>query len=202
LIFICPLPKFWNDIYQSLVSEHKKASKYKPNIAKPPVPLILAGWAYSSDNEKQIRWQKTIDWAEENGFSKHLRKLEEKDSYFVDTVSEYSDGPLGGPMHLLWDGTTKEKISLEEKKLVLAFFQSNWIQIAGEEIANVSIPTRITGKKGRQLEVKVHKGATCPWGSWTYLPNDDRRRIFTELRKNVNQGQDFAFFDHINFIED
>jgi hypothetical protein len=33
----------------------------------PPKPLILAGWAYSSDIEKKERWEETVGWASNNG---------------------------------------------------------------------------------------------------------------------------------------
>ncbi len=96
--FICPLPQVWNEIYQKLVlacDEAKSAS-----ISKPPVPLILNGWTFSSDKEKSIRWKETVEWAKTYGFQNLISKLNESESYFGnpddtfnygnDFVSDYS----------------------------------------------------------------------------------------------------------------
>ena len=41
----------------------------------PPVPLILAGWAYSNDVEKRSRWQETLAWADHHGLGTLLSDI-------------------------------------------------------------------------------------------------------------------------------
>lgn len=76
---ICPLPVLWNEIFQEL----SKHAITKSGLTEGPLkPLILAGWAYSSDNEKSVRWQETVAWAELNGCRRMIERLTEKDFYF------------------------------------------------------------------------------------------------------------------------
>jgi hypothetical protein len=55
---ICPLPPRWATVYSRL-----KAIAEAEGFPAPPRPLILAGWAFSSDSEKQRRWVQTMKWA-------------------------------------------------------------------------------------------------------------------------------------------
>lgn len=71
---ICLIPNIWNDF-------NIKIKALKPeNIPEPPIPLILAGWNYSSDYEKELRWAETVDWCKKYGFESELELL--KDEYF------------------------------------------------------------------------------------------------------------------------
>jgi hypothetical protein len=47
----------------------------------PPKPLILAGWAYSSDEEKAERWEETIAWATFNGCAEVISQIKDEDFY-------------------------------------------------------------------------------------------------------------------------
>lgn len=49
----------------------------------PPKPLILAGWAYSSDIEKMKRWDETVSWANANGCEKIINEIPDSDFYFA-----------------------------------------------------------------------------------------------------------------------
>ncbi len=45
-IFVCPMPHKWHQIYERL----KEASDTAGLVnAAPPIPLILAGWAFSTE---------------------------------------------------------------------------------------------------------------------------------------------------------
>ena len=85
--FICPQPIPWNDIHRALTAFHRKHGSDAP---PPPVPLILAGWAYSSDQEKAARWQATLAWAERYGASHLIPELTEPDRYALPTVRRTS----------------------------------------------------------------------------------------------------------------
>jgi hypothetical protein len=55
--------------------------------ASPPKPLILAGWAYSSDLEKAHRWDETVAWANYNGCAEIVDQIKEEDFHFGDGQS-------------------------------------------------------------------------------------------------------------------
>jgi hypothetical protein len=76
--YICPQPIPWNDIHRALAAFHRDNC---PDAPAPPVPLILAGWAYSSDVEKASRWQATHDWANEHAATHLIPDLNEGERY-------------------------------------------------------------------------------------------------------------------------
>lgn len=55
-VFVCPMPGAWDRVYKELWRVHAGPADAGP---PPPVPLILAAWAYSSDADKLRRWQDT-----------------------------------------------------------------------------------------------------------------------------------------------
>jgi hypothetical protein len=85
---ICPLPPVWNSIYQNLCKFHAKNC---PTAPPPPVPLILAGWAFSNDGEKTTRWLDTQNWATTHGALHLLPELSESDFYGTCTGSSGPD---------------------------------------------------------------------------------------------------------------
>ena len=75
----CPVPMVWNEIYRGLLTARERSGD--PSIPKPPVPLILNGWVFSSDSEKFLRWQQTVAWAERHGFSEQIPRLPDDQLY-------------------------------------------------------------------------------------------------------------------------
>ena len=69
MIRVCPKPPIWASIDKKL-SEFSGTHVCSPPT--PPKPLILAGWAYSTNKQKQDRWQETIDWAKPNSCIKNM----------------------------------------------------------------------------------------------------------------------------------
>jgi hypothetical protein len=57
---ICPLPPEWENLHSAAVAAAEDGETF-------PKPLILAGWAFSSDAEKRQRWKETVDWLESRG---------------------------------------------------------------------------------------------------------------------------------------
>lgn len=55
---ICPMPAFWNEMYELLPNKRQFESGWKPSL-----PLILAAWSVSSDLEKTERFQEHLEWA-------------------------------------------------------------------------------------------------------------------------------------------
>jgi hypothetical protein len=84
---VCPNPKRWHELSQQLA---RYADSHHCTPARPPTPLILAGWAFSNDIEKRQRWQETVDWAATNGCSTLIDAIADEDYY------ELGD-PSGGP---------------------------------------------------------------------------------------------------------
>lgn len=64
---ICPQLYLWRQIYTSL-SEAREADG-SMDIPMPPQVFNMQGWMLSTDANKQNRWNATIAWAAEHGFS-------------------------------------------------------------------------------------------------------------------------------------
>lgn len=80
LTFICPQPLVWDSIHRTL-REAWEAGGKKGN--PPPVPLILNGWVFTSDLDKQRRWQETLAWANEHSLAHLIPELAEGERYEV-----------------------------------------------------------------------------------------------------------------------
>jgi hypothetical protein len=68
MIFVCPKPPIWHDTFLRCRRAWEASGRTGD---EPSVPLILNGWVYSSDLDKQQRWQALIRWAEERSL-RHL----------------------------------------------------------------------------------------------------------------------------------
>lgn len=78
--FISPTPKVWHIIHQSLVSYWE--NELNKQGSKPPIPLILAGWAFSEDWENRARWEQTLKWVRENNCEHLIPDIAEEDKYY------------------------------------------------------------------------------------------------------------------------
>ena len=87
--FICPFPIRWNEIFKDLCKAYEALTGIKlpskisdvRSAGGPPTPSILSGWVFSNDDDKQERWQETLQWAEEFNLLQ-LAEVEEHDKYF------------------------------------------------------------------------------------------------------------------------
>lgn len=52
-------------------------------LPTPPIPLILAGWAFSSDHEKKQRWDATVKYAITHNCKHLIDDLDEESFYFA-----------------------------------------------------------------------------------------------------------------------
>lgn len=55
---VCPLPKKWNEVYKLLPGKKQKGNGWEP-----PLPLILAAWAATSNLSKIARFREHLEWA-------------------------------------------------------------------------------------------------------------------------------------------
>src|SRR5438045_9702151 len=95
VMFICPQPQIWHEIYQKLETAWKAQVRVGN---EPPRPLILGGWNFSNDLEKKRRWEETLKWAKENNLEYLISEISSDDSYFVENPNDKPINPMGGPM--------------------------------------------------------------------------------------------------------
>lgn len=193
---ICPKPIRWHEIFKDLEQAWELTGN---DGSPPPKPLILAGWNYSNDIEKKSRWEETINWARENKLEYLIPQIADGDLYIVDNPIAYTVGPMGGPLYLPWDYTSKNKPSPAEVDEALKKLKENWEKIVGRELSLVTKPLRFTGKKQRRLLVLAEAKAIPPWGTWAELYWGNQRHSFTVFRKAVNDAIHPVFVDHIDF---
>jgi hypothetical protein len=197
MIRVCPNPLPWNDVYQRLIH----VSQSRPDLAKPPVPLILNGWVYSNDAEKMRRWKDTVIWARDANCDEIIHSLSEDDFYCTEELSTYEVGPLGGPMYRSWDFSSKTKPEHEALTQSLQRLAEEWSSIASG-FASHTKPLGFTGAKARRLVVGVSSDDAPPWRSWDSLSSvSSKRRTFTAFRQAVNNAIKPLEVDHIDFIK-
>ena len=73
------MPDTWAAVHQRLLKAWTKSGDRA--IPEPPRPLILNGWVFSSDSEKQARWAETVRWATRHGLSHLIPDIEQRNSY-------------------------------------------------------------------------------------------------------------------------
>ena len=82
---VCPYPIYWNEMYELIVG------RMKTDL---PVPLILAGWWMSDDEQKSSRVQMHLDYAARNGtldeVDRYIRGLTD-DQWYVGEYATYND---------------------------------------------------------------------------------------------------------------
>ena len=198
-IFICPKPEIWNEIYKKLLRVYKFRRGNNQNISEPPKPLLLSGWWYSNDLDKQTRWNETVEWAEANGLSHLTPKLSPENSYSVSQISTHAIGPMGGPVYLPWNYEPRNKPGKDEIADGLNLLIRFWEDVIGKQYSRISKPLGFSGKKQRRLKVGFLPNTKSPWGDWNILRNDSSRLAFTEFRKRVNEAIHPLEIDHIDF---
>lgn len=59
---VCPQPLCWNELWELLPNKKRVGTGWEP-----PLPLILAAWHHTSDEEKRQRLHLQLQWAEYHG---------------------------------------------------------------------------------------------------------------------------------------
>jgi hypothetical protein len=159
------------------------------------MPLVLAGWIYSSDRDKQQRWEQTMEWAAHHGFAHLVPSLSEEEYYSTEQLStSYPEQHYRPDRYAI-----RERPSSEAIADALRLLKRDWPVIAGPELAAVCEPDSITGTKGRRLVVVVFREHNPPWGSWHSLSSGPQRQTFTAFRKRINDAISPVYVDHIDF---
>jgi hypothetical protein len=197
VIRVCPNPLPWNDVFQRLT----KVSESRSDLPKPPVPLILNGWVFSSDVEKMQRWKDTVLWASDARCKEIVESVAEEDFYYTDELTTYEVAPLGGPMCRSWDFSSKSKPDLEALSKALQQIADQWSSLA-DGFSSHTRPLGFTGAKARRLVVGFTSDQSPPWGYWDSLsPIESKRRTFTAFRQVVNDTIKPLEVDHIDFMK-
>jgi hypothetical protein len=192
---VCPVPRVWAKTHQRLLAEWKRRGEQSD---PPPIPLILAGWNFSSDYEKNHRWRQMEDWARAHDCQHLIPVLSEADGHFV---AEFSSDN-GVPDYLLSNSEPKRRPLPAEAEDALATLLQRWDYVAGSDLHRISKPLMFSGRKKRNLRVSVEPGHEAPWGTWRALdPAPSKRVAFTLLRKRINEVIGPHQVDHIMFIE-
>ena len=192
---ICPNPSEWHCVYERLLAYARNNDRVAP-----PKPLILSGWAYTNDIEKQSRWSETVAWANNNCCSE-LIELRNDAFYYAVEPSTYAIGPLGGPMFREWDFEAKPILEQRQLDDSLKRLSADWIATVGEEVGAHTHPFAFSGAKSRRLIVEYSRDTVPPWGDWTCLSHiESERRTFTRFRAAVNSVLTPHEVDHIDFV--
>jgi hypothetical protein len=59
---VCPVPQKWNELWKLLPQRRRVGVGWEP-----PLPLILAAWWHTSDDEKRNQFFFHIRWAADHG---------------------------------------------------------------------------------------------------------------------------------------
>ena len=64
---VCLQPQYWQRMYERLPDTRQEGSRWMPAL-----PLILAGWAHSTDRDKRERFAEHLRWAVAHGAGEKL----------------------------------------------------------------------------------------------------------------------------------
>ena len=193
-----PKPVDWARMHSLLSKAWKE--KADPTIPQPPVPLILAGAAFSKASDIRQRWKALIWWTNDHGFSEALLGAltpppVEDIAERIAGVSEDGQGwwPTFG------DQYEKPKIrpSRDSVAAALKTLHEHWPDVAGPEISPHTKPYRFSGSKSRRLVVIADEAYAPPWGSWSFISKNPR--TFTSFREAVNSAISPLAVDVITF---
>jgi len=67
---VCPQPPHWHHLWKLLPDRRQQGAGWRP-----PLPLILAAWWETSDEQKRQRFHDHIRWAEQHGALDRVAEL-------------------------------------------------------------------------------------------------------------------------------
>lgn len=189
---VCPQPSVWADVHQLLQQKWEAAGRHGE---PPPFPLILAGWIYSSDLDKQRRWQMTLDWAVSNGYADSVASIPDdqfyKTSHLTTSYPQQHYNLHTGPPVPRPD---RQTVSTAFRKLC-----DSWDTVAGAALAPICRPKKFAGRKFRKLIVTVTSNEVPPWGAWNWFTLGCDRSAFTLFRQRINEAISPLHVDHVEF---
>jgi hypothetical protein len=193
MIYVCPKPYVWHPTYMKLRKAWEVAGRKFP---EPPIPLVLDGWHYSSDTDKKQRWEATLQWAKQYEQMGLIPSFAEEEIYFTDALSTSYPEQHYRPDRYV----ERDRPDTADIERVIPTLIRNWDKIAGDAIAAITKPLRITGAKARRLVVLALEGGLPPWGTWHSLSSGPERETFSAFRRRVNEAIAPVQVDHIDFV--
>ena len=196
-----PWPDDWARVHELLTQAWE--ARGDQTIPKPPVPLILAGAAFSSAAAIRQRWRDLVSWANEHGFSRILAaQLPPPPAVDVaDQIAGVSaDGRGWWPEYGEQLHEPKVKPTKEALAAALAVLKRRWPEIVGLELSRITRPAGFSGRRSRRLLVSANPAVSPPWGSWYSAASDPRS--FTSFRRAVNQAIAPLEVDDVSFVTD
>jgi len=195
---ICPFPRTWIRLYESLM-EYARAHSCEP--PQPPLPLVLSGWSFSNDVEKAQHWEATLDWAKRNGCEGLLADLPDTEFHVshIPKAREADDFDENGNLRL---SDRKLRPSVLMQAAWLEVLRERWLEIAvHSNVAPGTYPLAFTGEGFRSLLVQADASLRPVWGTWTKVdPDQPSKRAFRIFRAAVNRAIAPHEVDHIEFL--
>lgn len=192
---VCPQPLIWSEIFKLLNRYWKEQLLCKG--APPPRPLILGGWTFSNDYDKNERWKETKNWARERSCVKLIPELSNEEAYMTHTFSSWIPYKFSN-----WNEEPRVRPEREKVAHYMKELFQVWPGIVDPEFGQKTKPLILTGKKLRRLVVLYQPEYLPPWGSWSNHLAKGSPSQFTLLRKQVNSLLAPHEVDHIDFTED
>ncbi len=190
-IEVCPDPRAWHEAYIWLraLSEHRI-------LSAPPKSLILAGWAFSSDVDKQGAWHAMRTWARTHGVEEEVLAITAGRMHTVAALRSgrpYDGFKFGGPV-------PRVALKGEIRAHALEKLKSDWQIIVGEELFRRTLPFRITGARGHRLIVRPRDFNGTLWSDWSRGLDIARcAGSFTAFRAAINSLLTPLVIDHVDF---
>ena len=196
-----PMPADWARVHARLAEDRIRLGD--TSVPEPPVPLILAGAAFSTATEIQARWRALLDWAHAHGLEEallsNLGPLPDCD--VARSIAGVSDSGQGWwPQYGEQNHSPRARPTAETVHDAFAMLASSWTSIVGLDFAASTRPLRLTGKKFRHLVVAADPSARPSWGSWN--SRHQNPRVFTAFRKAINDSLTPLEVDHVSFTTD
>jgi len=196
-----PRPGDWTMLHGLLTEAW--VARQDGRIPKPPVPLILAGAAFSTASAIRERWRELVHWANAHGFAEllaaHLPLPPDVD--IAEQIAGVSaDGRGWWPEYGEQVHAPAAKPDMEAVDTALSILEAQWPSIVGSELSRNTHPIRFTGRKSRRLVVRANPDAKPPWGSWNFISKEPRS--FTLFRKAINEAIAPLGVDDIAFVTD
>jgi hypothetical protein len=193
-----PLPADWARLHQLLVKARSDAAR--DDVPTPPVPLILAGAAFSTSSAIRERWIDLLVWAVDYGFADFIVANPPPPPPIDVANSIAGVGEDGAGWWPVYGNQVHPPVSTPRKNAVqsaIALLRTEWPQIAGPDLAKITTPLRLLGTKKRRLLVAANPDATPPWGAWESVRQNPN--AFTLLRQSINARLAPLGVDEITF---
>ena len=192
-----PMPADWARIHARLAQERLDRGL---GIPAPPVPLILAGAAFSTATAIRQRWSDLFDWAATHGLMATLLALlpPPPDIDVAANIAGVSeDGRGWWPEYGVQDHPPRAKPTADAVLATLKRLQQHWASVVGDDLVRSTRPLRFSGRKRRRLIVAADPNARPPWGCWGsrfHHPSG-----FRGFRHSINSFIAPMEVDHVHF---